>query len=265
MRHFGSVVGPSVATTTLAAPGVWTMLEQQRLRRLTLWPTNGDAFFSSVFLLLSMDGTNGSQTITDTSGSPKTVTARGSAAISTAQSRFGGASCFCGGSGSYLTAPHPVLGENDFVIEAWLNFTSIPSGYATLWAGRATTGGYGGACLVSNSGSLEYFIANSFAFSWQIAGGQAGLSLSAGTWQHIALVRNGSAITAYKNGVAGSSVSIGSSSIGVNGSQMSLMAGSAAGGQEVTGYVDEFRFTVGTNRGYTGSTIPVPSQAFPGP
>jgi hypothetical protein len=40
--------------------------------------------FGSVSLLLHGDGTNGSTVITDSSGSPKTVTAVGNAQISTA-------------------------------------------------------------------------------------------------------------------------------------------------------------------------------------
>jgi hypothetical protein len=48
--------------------------------------------FGSVSLLLHGNGTNGSTTITDNSPSPKTVTAVGNAQISTAQSKFGGAS-----------------------------------------------------------------------------------------------------------------------------------------------------------------------------
>jgi hypothetical protein len=51
-----------------------------------------DPQFGSVSLLLHGDGTNGSTTITDSSPTPKTVTAVGNAQISTAQSKFGGVS-----------------------------------------------------------------------------------------------------------------------------------------------------------------------------
>jgi hypothetical protein len=55
-------------------------------------PVPVDPQFGSVSLLLHGDGTNGSTTITDNSPTPKTVTAVGNAQISTAQSKFGGAS-----------------------------------------------------------------------------------------------------------------------------------------------------------------------------
>ena len=54
-------------------------------------PVPVDPLFNNVSLLLHGDGTNGFTTITDSSPTPKTVTAVGNAQISTAQSKFGGA------------------------------------------------------------------------------------------------------------------------------------------------------------------------------
>jgi hypothetical protein len=62
-----------------------------------------DPVFNNVSLLLHGNGTNGSTTITDNSPTPKTVTAVGNAQISTAQSKFGGASIAFDGTGDYLT------------------------------------------------------------------------------------------------------------------------------------------------------------------
>ena len=53
---------------------------------------NGDPFYSAVSLLLSMDGTNGSTTFTDSSLNAIAVTAVGNTQISTTQSKYGGAS-----------------------------------------------------------------------------------------------------------------------------------------------------------------------------
>src|SRR3972149_9214360 len=54
-------------------------------------------------LLLHMDGANGSTTFTDEMG--QAVTANGNAQISTAQSKFGGASGLFDGTGDYLSVP----------------------------------------------------------------------------------------------------------------------------------------------------------------
>ena len=79
-----------------------------------------DEEFDKVSLLLHGDGTNGSTTIIDSSSSPKAVTAVGDAQISTAQSKFGGASIAFDGAGDWLTTPASnnfAFGIGDFTIE----------------------------------------------------------------------------------------------------------------------------------------------------
>lgn len=63
-----------------------------------------DPLFASVALLLHMDGTNGSTTFTDSSGTPKTVTANGNAQLSTSAPIFGSASGSFDGTGDFLEA-----------------------------------------------------------------------------------------------------------------------------------------------------------------
>jgi len=217
-----------------------------------------DAYFSSVVLLLPMDGTG--STFVDASGVPKTITAVGNATQSTAQSKWGGKSAYFDGDGDYLTSPAPTFGTQDWVIEGWFYPTGSFGG--TLVTARSSTAVVGGPTIVMDgSGVLQYFIASADNSAWQIAGTGLGVSLTLNAWQHIAIVRSGSTLRAYKDGVGGTSVSI-SEGVGTNG-DLSLMAGSAAGGQTVSGYVDDFRITVGSDRGYTGSTITVPTAAFP--
>jgi hypothetical protein len=219
-----------------------------------------DPLLSSVALLLRMDGTG--NMFVDSSATPKTVTAAGNATQSTAQSKFGGKSGLFDGDGDYLTAGSIPFSTSDFVIEGWFYLTSSPPGgtFTTLFSHRPDTSSVGGACLVMNGSSLLYFIAG--ASGWQVTGSSTGLSVSANTWMHIALVRSGNQCRAYLNGTGGNVASV-SGAIGTSGS-FSIMAGAADGGQAVAGYCDDFRVTVGNNRGYTGATIPVPSAAFPG-
>ncbi len=70
-----------------------------------------------------MDGTNGSTAFMDSGNNGKTVTAYGNAQVSTAQSKFGGASAYFDGNGDYLSTPDSddfYLGNNDFTLEAWV-------------------------------------------------------------------------------------------------------------------------------------------------
>ena len=246
----GQVAYDSSYFYVCTAPDTW------RRAALSSWVT--DPYFSSVYLLLHMDGTG--STFTDSSSSPKTVTAAGSATQSTAQVKFGTQAAYFDGSGDYLTVPAPTLGSGNFVIEGWFYPTGSLGG--TLLTARSSTGVVGGPTVViDGSGLLQLFIASADNSTWQIAGTSSGISLALNAWQHIAIVRSGSTLRVYKDGTGGSSVSI-SDGIGTNGA-FSLMAGSAAGGQEVSGYVDDFRVTIGSDRGYTGSTITVPTAAFP--
>jgi len=222
-------------------------------------PAAGDPLFSSVALLLRMDGAGNS--FVDSSATPKTITANGNSTQSAAQSPVGGKSGFFDGNGDFLTAGSIPLGSSDFVIEGWFYLTSSPPDgtFTTLFAHRANSATTGGALLVMNGSSLLYFIAGSSG--WQVVGSSTGLSVSANTWMHIALVRSGNECRAYLNGTGGNVVSV-SGEIGTNGS-FSVMSGAADGSQAVAGYCDDFRVTVGNNRSYTGATIPVPTAAFP--
>ncbi len=93
----------------------------------TITPTERtplDQDYRNVSLLLHGNGTNGSTTIVDNSPTPKTVTAVGNAQISTAQSKFGGASIAFDGSGDYASLADSSafqlgLSSQPFTIEFW--------------------------------------------------------------------------------------------------------------------------------------------------
>jgi hypothetical protein len=63
--------------------------------------TTGDVYYPQTSLLMHFNGTNGSTTMTDSSKNNYSFTATNGAAISTAQSKFGGASVFLDGTNDY--------------------------------------------------------------------------------------------------------------------------------------------------------------------
>lgn len=228
------------------APSTWKRVA------LSSWVA-GDPYFSSVYLLLHGDGN-----LNDSSPYENVVTAYGNTAA-TGTAKFGGNSVAFDGTGDYLTVPAPTFGSGNWVVEGWFYPTGSLGG--TLFTARSSTAVVGGPTVViDGTGLLQFFIASSDNSTWQIAGTSSGISLTLNSWQHVAIVRSGSTLRAYKDGVGGTAVTI-SDGIGTSGA-FSLMAGSAAGGQEVAGYVDDFRVTIGTDRGYT-STVTVPTAAFP--
>lgn len=202
-----------------------------------------DPFFSSVALLLHMNGANGSTTFPDSSATPKTVTANGGAAISTAQSMFGGASGSFSGTNQYLTIASSALqfAASNFTIEAFVYLRSLQTGFRTFWAHRASGSVIGGAVLVHSGGALQLFVANHDASSWSISGHSTGLQVNANQWYHLALVRDGGTMRTFLDGAPGTTVSM-SGAIGTS-SNFSLMAGAADGAQAVDGFLDEVRIT----------------------
>jgi hypothetical protein len=83
--------------------------------------------------------------------------------------------------------------------------------------------------------------------------------LTANTWQHIALVRTGSTIRLFVGGALAYSSS--------DGSGFSTASGFIGkpyddNWSQTNFWIDEMRVTIGSDRGYTGSTLTVPTQAF---
>lgn len=258
----GGYLGTRPASpSTSSAVGVWSLGDHYWYKRNGTWPSPSvDPSFANVQLLLHMNGTNGSTTFTDSSGTPKTVTAAGGAQISTTQSKFGGASGSFDGTGDYLTATGAGLavGSGNFTIEGWFYFNSLQTGIRTLWAHRSTNTTIGGALLTHSSGALSLYIAQS-SISWQVLGFSTGLTVSTATWHHIALVRDGNTIRTFLDGAAGSTTTF-TGAVHTSG-DFSLMAGAQDGTQEVDGYCDDFRLTTVDAR-YTAAFDP-PTAPFP--
>jgi hypothetical protein len=167
---------------------------------------------------------------------------------------------FFDGSGDYLTIADNLALQmsGDFTWEAWVFpiSNSTGSNFKTIWAQRVNTGlAIGGPCVVINSsGSLRLFISNAAANTWAVVDFNTGLSISLNQWQHLALVKNATTVTLYKNGVAGTTTTH-STAVGTSG-PLSLMAGGADGGQAVDGYISNFRIVKGTAVYTTNFTPP---------
>lgn len=207
-----------------------------------------DPHFSSVSLLLHMDG-NGS-TFVDSSPAPKTITAFGNATQSTAQSRFGGKSAAFDGSGDYLTATSIAFGVGDFAVECWLYLNSINGQFTGIYDARPGVNGPQPTLLLNGS-SIAWFTNAGFQIT--------GSTLSTGQWHYVAVARASGSTRMYVNGVQVGSTYSDSTNYG---SSSNPLVGALFDGFGMNGYIDEFRITVGTARGYTGATIPVPTAAF---
>jgi hypothetical protein len=222
-------------------------------------PVPNDPNFAFNSLLLHGNGTNGSTVITDSSGSPKTVTAVGNAQISTAQSKFGGSSIAFDGNGDRLDcstnlglANFPASGQLG-TIEGWFYFINVPSSrsaIAGVWGGPSNTIGWffdinsAGNVVMENGGNITTITLSS--------------PISFNVWTFLALVNTGSQLRVYKDGVQ---VGTGSNYSPALSPDVFRIGTRNIGDLPVNGYIDEFRVTTGVAR-YTANFTP-PTAPFP--
>lgn len=224
----------------------------------------GDANYDSVSLLLHADGSNGSTTITDSSARPKTVTCYGGAALSTTSPKFGTASLGVTlGSSSYATVSHASefnFGAGNFTIEFWY-YPIAQTTYSAILAGDEPdyplcfyhgTGTNSGNPVVAigPSGSAWFSNATSISFG----------AVTANTWVHLALVREGDTFRAFKDGVQVSTGSTDSSGQAV-GNIGTFTIGRNSAPHYLSARIDELRITKGVAR-YGSGGFSVQTAAF---
>ena len=210
-----------------------------------------DPHFANVVSLAHFNGTNGSTTITDQVLS--NWTAAVNCTISTAQSRFGGASVINPGeSGSYVESPISAsltLGTGDFTIEFWLYGTISGTDIVMDCRPVSTQGAYPVLYYVGTT--LHYYVNSAN----QITGTA---SLSDATWMHIAVCRASGITKLFVNGTqVGSDWS---DSTDYANTSFRLANGRFTTGNPIDGYIDDFRVTKFAR--YTANFTP-PSAQFP--
>ena len=226
-------------------------------------PVPNDPNFAFNSLLLHGNGTNGSTVITDSSGSPKTVTAGGNAQISTAQSKFGGASIAFDGAGDSLSAgiseDWTFLNDGTaFTVEAFVR-GSVFSGSQVI-ASTILNSASVGISLSVNSGNPLFRIARGSSGSLAL-NLQADTVLSVDTWHHLALVLTAEGLGAvYVNGTLDKSGTASSLSLLRPSYPLSIGANPNID-LFFNGYIDDLRITKGVAR-YTANFTP-PTAPFP--
>lgn len=239
-----NTVTPSITLTNTVTPSI----------TLTATPTITpppvtDPFFSSVSLLMHMDGTNGSTTFTDSSPNGLTVTANGNAQISTAQSKWGVASGYFDGSGDYLSCACNAFGTNNFTIEAFVRMSSFAN-YRVIYDTRVSDGDTSGFVWgVNNSGQLYVYL-NNFVL---VTG-----TLSLNTWAHVALTRASGTWRIFIDGVVQSGTYSNTNNLTRTNTRIGMDWETLYG---MHGYIDDLRITTGVAR-YTSGFTP-PAAPFP--
>ena len=184
----------------------------------------------------------------------------GDAKVSTAQYKYGTGSIAFDGTGDYLSIPATTTNRinttGNFTIEFWAYFNTVASDQRLIaWDNNSNN--FVIAIYTSSSGVLSYYLSSN-GTTWNIAQQILMGNISATTWTHVALVRNGSVFTPYINGVAGSTTTSGAT---LTTSTLPLIIGATgAGASPFNGYIDDLRITKGYAR-YT-STFTPPTSAL---
>lgn len=211
--------------------------------------------------LLHFNGTDGATSFIDESG--KTWTAAGSAQIDTAQSKFGGASLLLDGTTDYISTPDSAdfnFSNGDFTIDFWFRAASTMDNFDTwfgIWNSTPANTNYikfdygsGGAIrfvvVASSSVVAEYTASSAQTFT-------------AGTWYHLAVVRNGTNILIFKDGT---SLTL-TTGTAISSSSLPNLTGAAVYGsdranasRDINGHIDEARISKGIARWTANFTPP---------
>ena len=214
--------------------------------------------------LLHCDGANNSTTFTDESG--KTWTPSGNAVISTAQSVFGGASCFLDGNGDYLTASDSAdwaFGTGAFTIDFRVRFRSLPaSGTQYTLTNQEADGNNRIKLSVLNNAGTYQLLFRVFSGGSLVIDITQNASLAINTWYHVALVRSGNSWYWFVNGTqAGTTITDADS---VPDLAASYAIGHRTLAEYLDGYLDEFRVSKGVAR-WTANFTPPGSDYQPTP
>ncbi|MBI4115398.1 MAG: LamG domain-containing protein [Candidatus Omnitrophica bacterium] len=207
---------------------------------------------ASAVLMLHANGTDASATFTDSSQTPKTLTANGNAQIDTAQSKFGGASALFDGSGDYLSIPDSAdwdFGTGDFTIDFWVRFNTVGTQvFVDRNAGDiAVRRGSDGTLKFSINGNDQIVSA-----TW---------SPSVNVWYHIAAVRSGTSAYLFVNGVQLGST--GTSSHNITGTTGMAVGARGDGYTPIDGWMDEVRISKGIARWTSNFTPPTGEYTTP--
>jgi hypothetical protein len=219
-------------------------------------PTAPLTAITNTSLLLSM--TNGAIFDNAMMNDLETV---GDAQISTSVVKYGTGSLAFDGTGDILKSPDSLslaFGSGNFTVEGWINLNSVASptkgiifGLSEnafgLRVGQGYLGSRNGLNIVrAGVADLEYCV---FTFAIN-------------TWYHIAVVRSGTTIYFFVDGVQQTTQGSGASSYNYPASPAGLYVGANNDGNEnFNGYIDDLRITKGYAR-YTANFTP-PTAAFP--
>jgi hypothetical protein len=219
--------------------------------------------FDDVSLYLKMNGASGSTTFYDSSLNGHTVTANGNAQISTAQSKFGGASAAFDGTGDYLTVANDaslqLTNSVAWTLEFWFYANALAAQQHLLHRYLVTSPYNGFGFAFGSGGAATTTLRFWDGATWR----DIETSVATGQWRHVAVSYEGSGSTArmFLDGIAKGAAFAPSASIANTTNNLGIGA-QYDGSLPFNGYIDDLRITKGIAR-YDGSFTPPQREFLP--
>ena len=189
--------------------------------------------------------------------------------ISTTNKKYGTGGVGAMGAG-FLRIPNSPLwdfGNGDWIIEFWFYPTNVTT-LQTIFSKKAAAAGFGPVQTnVSTTGKVTTLLSSNGTATTQTLTANASVVIN--TWHYIAVYRNGASVvqnTILANAYVDTQINntLSTTALASNTADFTIGNQSNAASQPMLGYVDEFRVTKGTSRGYTTSNLPsAPTAAFP--
>lgn len=230
-------------------------------------PPPTDPYFSDVSLLLYGNGTNGGTTFTDSSGSPKTMTANGNVQTSTAQSVYGGSSMLFDGTGDYLQTPYNAgfdFSSGAFTVDCYFRLASIASDCMFAYFGKSNAAaGIEVAWALSyrsSTGKVRFF----FYYGATQYVVDTTTTISANTWYFVEAVRFGANTYIFLDGTLEATTGLSNFPINSH-STWVLNVGKYVDSDTryMNGYLSMIRLTKGVARNtttFTPAALPFPNS-----
>lgn len=182
----------------------------------------------------------------------------GDVKLNTSVVKYGTGSMYFDGTGDYLqtaTSPNLSFGSGNFTMEMWFyqagaRVQSYPTllGNNTSWAANLWD-----ICVdrTDSAGKVTFFVYNVSSTNAVVTSAS---TIAQNTWYHLALVRNGSTMLLFLNGVLDATGSISTTSLDT-GNNYSIIGSQGGSTTMFAGYIDDLRITKGVAR-YTGNFTP---------
>lgn len=224
--------------------------------------TNGATYDSYTKLLAHFDGADES-TNDYTAETGQTVSLEGTAKLDSAQKKFGATAIWFDGNSDYATVPDSADWnfDADFTVDFWVYLDDYPAVQTNIIGNEDDAAGSAGwTVVVLANGTLAFRANYSGGYAISLSGSAGNVGIDA--WHHVAIVRNGTSIKGYVDGVEKLSAT-NNPVTNIGDSSYALTIGKTANTASyyTSGWVDEVRVSKGIAR-WTSAFTP-PTRAYP--